>query len=197
MAAQTSKTNEQQNQPSKGQEVTRGSRQQGGSSRRSGYGLALPLTPAGFFRMNPFSIMRRMSEEFDRIFGGPDFEQGEGVWVPAIEVTQRDNNLVVRAELPGLNRDHVKVEINDGAIVIQGERKREHEEAKGGVRVNERHYGRFYRAIPLPESVKADEARARFENGVLEITVPVEEQEKSREIPIQESSPGAPSEKAA
>lgn len=189
MATQSTKSGEQQNQPTQGQAVTRGSQQQGGSSRQ--YALGIPLTPADFFRMNPFSLMRRMAEELDRAVGDATGERGERPWVPAIEVTQREGNYVVRAELPGLKPDDVKLEVTDDAIVIQGERKSEQEETKSGVRVTERRYGRFYRAIPLPEGAKADDARARFDNGVLEITVPTEEQRSGRrEIPIEGSSSG-------
>jgi HSP20 family protein len=85
----------------------------------------------------------------------------------------------------------VKLEITDDAIVIQGERKIEREENRGGMHVTERQYGRFYRAIPLPEGAKAEEARARYESGVLEVIVPTEEQRsKTREIPIQGGSSG-------
>src|SRR6185295_1138195 len=90
---------------------------------------------------------------------------------------------------PGLHPDDVKLEITDDAIVLEGERKGEREENKGGLHVTERRYGRFYRAIPLPEGAKTDDARAKFENGVLEVTVPIELlKSKRREIPIQGGS---------
>ena len=197
MATQTTK-NSEQNQQQQEKAMTQRSQQQGGSLRRGGYALGFPLTPVDFFRMNPFSLMRMMTQEFDRAFGeSPGRGQSESMWSPAIEVTQREGNYVVRAELPGLNPDNVKVEIVDDAIVIQGERKVEHEETKHGMHVTERRYGRFYRAIPLPEGAKVDEARARFEDGVLELTVPAEEQRSSRrEIPIQGSSSGSSAEKS-
>ena len=165
--------------------MTRSSQQQR-SSPSSGYLLPY-LTPADIFRMNPFSLMRRMSEELDRAFGeSNEREQRERTWTPAVEVMQREGNFVVRAELPGLNQEDVKLEITDDAIVLEGERKDEREENKGGLHVTERRYGRFYRAIPLPEGAKTDDARAKFENGVLEVTVPTEEpKSKRREIPIQ------------
>jgi HSP20 family protein len=192
MATQTNK-NAEQGQQQQGQSMTRDPQQQMGSPRRGGgYALGLPLTPAEFLRMNPFSLMRRMTEELDRAFGGSDGgDQVERAWAPVIEVMQRDKNYVVRAEIPGLNPNDVKLEITDDAITIQGERKFEKEENKGGIHVTERRYGRFYRAIPLPEGAKAEEAQARYENGVLEVIVPTEGQRsKSREIPIQASSSG-------
>lgn len=189
MATQ-SRTNEQQNQPAQGQSVTRGSQQRGVPMRRGGFALGLPITPTEFFRMSPFALMRRMSEEIDRLVseeGGR--EQAERAWAPVVEVSQQDGNYTVRAELPGLKPDDVKLEITDDAIVLEGERKEAHEGTKGGVHLSERRYGRFYRAIPLPEGAKTDQAKARFENGVLEVTVPTEEpKSKRREIPIEGSA---------
>jgi HSP20 family protein len=212
MATQTTTSTEQQNQPTQGQVTTRGSQQQGALSRRRGYAPGLPFMPAEFFRMNPFSLMRRMTEELDRaLTESTGREQGERTWSPAVDVTQREGNYMIRAEVPGVPPDAIKLEVMDDMIVIQGERKAEHEETRGGIHVTERRYGSFYRAIPLPEGAKPDEARARYENGVLEITVPTEEQRsKPREIPIQQGSqasqatmgtsagnPGASSESAA
>jgi HSP20 family protein len=86
----------------------------------------------------------------------------------------------------------VKLEVTDEAIVIQGERKVEHEETKDGVHLTECRYGQFLRSIPLPDGARIDEARAKFENGILEVTVPLQEQQnKRREIPIEASTASA------
>lgn len=151
--AQTSQQQNPQQQP-QGQESTRSS-QQAPQTRRGGYPLGFVLTPGDVFRMTPFSLMRRMTEEIDRIFG----ELGQGgrgnveeiAWSPRIEVTEEDGKYVIKAELAGVNPEDVKLEITDDSIVLQGERKVEREEDKGGVHVSERHYGRFFRRIPLPE----------------------------------------------
>jgi len=131
-----------------------------------------------------------MSEELDRVLGeSNDRGRRERTWALAIDLMQREGNLVVRAELPGLKPEDVKLEITDDAIVLQGERNDEREENRGGLHVTERRYGRFYRAIPLPDGAKTDDARAKFENGVLEITVPTQELKSNRrEIPIQDAS---------
>jgi HSP20 family protein len=153
--------------------------------------------------MTPFSLMRKMTEEMGRIFDEYAANRGNGkkaVWAPAVEVSERDNSLVVKAELPGLNPSDVKVEVTDEAIILQGERKDERDETKDGVHVTERHYGSFYRSIPLPEGADPEKASARFENGVLELTVPIQQQQKkSRVIPIEarSQSSGGKSEKAA
>ena len=111
-----------------------------------------------------------------------------------MEVSQQDGNYQVRAELPGINPSDVKLELTDEALIIEGERNAETHENKGGVQLTERQYGRFYRSIPLPEGAKGEEAKARFENGVLEVTVPVQEpKETRRQIPIESAAP-APAE---
>lgn len=185
MATQEMKTNEQQNQPSQGQQLERN------LVRGAGHPVGLAIAPADFFRMTPFALMRRMTDEMDRVIGEFGFSRGSEnpVWAPAIEVAERDGNYVVRAEIPGVKADEVKLEITDDEIVLQGERKNEREETKGDVHMTERQYGRFYRRLPLPEGARLDEARARFDNGVLEITVPLEEpKNKRREIKIEPAS---------
>ena len=145
------------------------------------------------FSFSPFSMMRRLSEEMDRAFSstfgltrgfGSVGEQGS--WAPAVEVRERSGNLEIIAELPGLNKDDVKVECTDEGIIIQGEKRRESESTEGGFHRSERTYGRFYRMIPLPEGAQTDKAKAEFKNGVLEIRVPApqQQQQKRRQIPV-------------
>jgi len=153
----------------------------------------LPLAPIDFFFMNPFSVMRKVTEEMDRAFAEVNTSNGgAAVWAPSIEVSQQNGQYVVRAELPGVKPEEVKVEILDDAVVLDGERKFKHEEDQGGVHRTEIRYGRFYRSIPLPEGAKVDQARAKFDNGVLEITVPVQEQQSNRKQ-IQVEGPSATS----
>jgi HSP20 family protein len=114
------------------------------------------------------------------------------MWSPAIEVSERGNNLVVCAELPGLNKDDVRVEATDDELIIEGERKQEYTGEEGGIRRTERRYGHFYRAIPLPENAKAEQANARFNNGVLEVTIPIDQQKSARRrIPLEGGTTGS------
>ncbi len=141
------------------------------------------------FSFDPFAMMRRLSEEMDRAFGssfGLSRGMGEsGIWAPPIEVREHDNNIEIQAELPGLNKEDVKVECNEEGIVIEGERRREEEKKEGGYFRTERSYGHFYRMIPLPDGADADKARAEFKNGVLQVTVPISESKRqSKRIPI-------------
>jgi HSP20 family protein len=181
---------------------SRGQGGQGGQGRglaRRGGGSAslFSLDPRDLLTATPFELMRRFSEEMDRMF--EDFglsAQGTGrgqagggsdvaTWTPAIEVFQRENDLVVRAELPGVDNGDVRVIVTDDGLIIEGERREQNEERGEGFYRSERVYGRFYRVIPLPEDVDTDQVRAQFNNGVLEITVPVpQRQERRREIPI-------------
>ena len=162
----------------------------GGFQRRRDWGLGGDL-----FSMSPFTLMRRLTEDMDRMFsgwGGQDFESG-GAWIPPVDVRESNGTLSISAELPGLNKEDVKVEVNDNALVIQGERKRESTEERGGVHRTERSYGSFYREIPLPEGAKLDQAKAEFHNGVLEVTVPIPQAQKStRQIPIEGGSERKP-----
>jgi HSP20 family protein len=136
------------------------------------------------FGWSPFALMREFSEEMDRMFGGAT--AGETMWSPAVDVQRTDGNLVITAELPGLKRDEVKVELTEDALVIEGERKREQKEEREGFYRSERSYGHFYRSIPLPEGAKADQAKAELNEGVLKVSIPVpESQKKARQIPIE------------
>jgi len=145
------------------------------------------VSPTDLFRANPFSLFRRMAAEFDRLTSSDLSNRGNEprTWMPAIEVEQREGNYIIRAELPGLKPDQVNVESTDEAIVISGERTDEHDVERGGMHVTELRYGQFYRSIPLPDGAKTDQIAARFNNGVLEITVPASQEASSGRRRIQ------------
>jgi HSP20 family protein len=108
----------------------------------------------------------------------------------AIEVVHRENELVVRIDLPSLSKDDIKVNVTEDAITIQGERKREHKEEREGVFRSERRYGSFSRVIPLPEGTMTDQAKASFKDGVLEVTMPAppEQVRRGRRLEISEGA---------
>jgi HSP20 family protein len=103
-----------------------------------------------------------------------------------VELFERGNNIVVRAELPGLNKDDVDVEVDDDALIIRGERHNDVEEEQEGYYRTERSYGSFYRAIPLPEGVDPNACNATFKDGVLEVTLqkPTQQQSKAKKINV-------------
>jgi HSP20 family protein len=188
MAGQDTTTNDQQTQ--QGQQVTRGQQQRDiGRPRPSSF----LVSPADFFRLGPFELLRRFSQEMDRSLSdasGTD-QPAMARWTPSIEVSEREGQYIVRVDLPGVKPDDVRLEITDDAVILEGERKDTRERDQGGVHVTERRYGRFYRVIPLPEGAKTDAAAARFDNGVLEIDIPVEQQKSQRrQIQIQSGSQG-------
>lgn len=112
------------------------------------------------------------------------------MWSPQVETFQRGDELVIRADLPGLKKDEVDVEVTDDAVVISGERRQESVEDREGFYRSERSYGSFCRAIPLPEGAIGDNAKANFKDGVLEITMPAPSREamRGRRIEIGEGS---------
>jgi HSP20 family protein len=152
-----------------------------------------PFLQDNWLTLSPFGMMRRFTDEMDRLFEG--FGQGRmerGQFLPNVDIFQRDGKLVVRADLPGMSKENVNVEITADAIVINGERKYEHEANEEGMYRCERSYGHFHREIPLPEGVKTENATAKFKDGVLEVTVdaPAEKSKNSRRIEIQEGEAG-------
>lgn len=146
---------------------------------------------------SPLRAMQRFADEMDRMLDDFGFarrwqgsrgfrETGAGIWAPEIEVLQRNNELTIRADLPGMKREEVAVEVTENAVTIQGERKRERQEEHEGTFRSERSYGSFYRSIPLPDGAMTDQAKASFRDGVLEITMPAPPASKGRRIEIAE-----------
>jgi HSP20 family protein len=119
--------------------------------------------------------------DFDRFFEGagaplfkrPEWYKNEFAWVPELEVVERDGYVTVRVDLPGLKKEEINVTVTDGFLTIEGERKHEVEEKEREWFHTERTYGRFIRTLTIPEGVTASAIVANFENGVLEITVPL------------------------
>ncbi len=113
-------------------------------------------------------------------------------WWPAIEGHVKDDTLVVRADLPGVDPQHVEVSLDGTELRIAGERKFEQHEDTKGSRYSEVRYGRFERTLTVPEGLDAEKMTARYTNGVLEITAPVAAARTPRKVPIEVSGPTAP-----
>lgn len=149
----------------------------------------------------PMVMMRKLSEEMDQYFGkliqGPLGQtRAAGTltqhWTPSVEIAQRGNEIVICADLPGLTRNDVKLQLFEDRLTIEGERTVEskHQDAQGYHRT-ERSYGRFFRTIPLPEGVDAQAAQASMRDGVLEIVVPLlHRQQQGVRLDIREAAEG-------
>jgi HSP20 family protein len=132
--------------------------------------------------------------EMNRLFNS-FFDEGSGVgehrrWAPAVDLVEREDSLVLKADLPGLSESDVQIEVRDNVLTISGERKAEHEDKQNGYVRVERSFGRFARALQLPQGVDPEGIAASFRNGVLEVTIPKPEERKARRIEIGSSRNG-------
>lgn len=148
----------------------------------------------------PFSQLHHMEREFDRFFGEmtarpwfglrwPDFlrlRKELEPQVPVIEVYEEKDDLVVKAELPGMEKENLDVKISEGVLTIRGERKEEEETREKGNYYSERYYGAFTRSIDIPRDLETEKATAKFKKGVLELRIPkTEEAKKTRKVAIE------------
>jgi HSP20 family protein len=149
----------------------------------------------GRWERDPFAALQRMSEEMDQLFdsffyGRPAARrqsQAPNLWAPEVEVCEEGNQLRVCVDLPGVSKDNVKIDVHEGVLTIQGERREERTEGgeQQGFRRSERRYGSFYRSIALPEGADAEQAQARMKEGVLEITIPMTPAKQPKRLQIQ------------
>ncbi|MBE0417644.1 MAG: Hsp20/alpha crystallin family protein [Coriobacteriia bacterium] len=130
-------------------------------------------------RWDPFGEMLRMQRDMDRIFsrmGGTEGRGGETAaavaWMPKIDVKSKGDDIVVRAELPGIDPDEVEIEVTDGVLTIKGERMAEEEREGEGWLIRESSYGTFERSMVLPEGVEPGSITAEYIDGILEVHVP-------------------------
>ena len=173
-----------------------------------------PGLMASAFMSDPFAFAQAMSREMDRLFdtfggtsqGGRNLStggsgrslqqqggRGQSYWTPPMEVFQRGHGMVVRADLPGISPDAVQIDVEDGVLTISGERRNANEDRQEGFYRSERSYGTFARSIALPEGVDEDQVNARYEHGVLEVTIPLpqEQRQRGRRVQIQSGAGGS------
>jgi HSP20 family protein len=140
-------------------------------------------------RWDPFEELRLMQHEMDRLFGrflgGEALSERKTLWMPSVESYIKDNKLVFKAELPGVDPKDLDVSITDRDLIIKGERKAEKDTKEENYTYQEISYGSFERHFVLPEGVKTDELKAKFSNGLLEITVPAPAIAKARKIEVE------------
>ena len=131
------------------------------------------------------TLQTEMNRVFDAFFGSRPGNGGTAQrWVPAMDLVEGKNDLVLRADLPGLSEDDVNIEVKDGVLTISGERKTEEKKEDEGYYRVERAFGSFHRSLTLPEGVDADRVSADFDNGVLEVRIPKPEERKPHRVQI-------------
>jgi HSP20 family protein len=138
--------------------------------------------------LSPLSLRNEIDRLFDDFFTGldhpiatPGMRDMLEEFVPSVDMTDKDGEVEVTAELPGMTEDDVTVELNEDVLTLSGEKKEENEDEEEGRRYRESSYGSFVREIPLPSAVDGSKTEARFKNGVLRITLPkMEKEEDSR-----------------
>ena len=138
---------------------------------------------------NPFREIEQMERMMDETFGRPQIwrrlPEEEYVWSPTIEIYEKENNYIVRMELPGVNSEDVDISMSGDTLTVKGERKLPEEIKDEEYQLCEVCYGSFTRTLTLPEPVNAEKIEAKFENGVLNLRIPKAEEAKPKQIKIQ------------
>jgi len=126
---------------------------------------------------SPLRGLDPLAGDLDRLFDTVFSRNGRrssflGGWSPATDLVETDSSLILKADLPGLSRDDVNITVEENILTVSGERHQEHESSRDGYHHLERSFGKFSRSLRLPQGVSADDVRAEFDNGVLEVTIP-------------------------
>lgn len=141
-------------------------------------------------RLTPWDAFADMDAEFNRMFRGFGSRESsressrERQWLPAMDVSETDDAYIVEADVPGISKEDIAIEVVGNVVTIKGERKHEAGEEEKGYRRVERNYGSFERSFKVPDGFDAEAIEAKFENGVLSVTLPKREETKPRAIKI-------------
>jgi HSP20 family protein len=153
--------------------------------------MAWELTTWKPFReLAPFKDFERMRREMDRLwdsfFEGGLRKRTEGAedWHPSLDIAETKNEIVVKAEVPGMDPKDIDISLSDGMLTVKGEKKQEKEEKEADYHLIERSYGAFTRSVQLPKEVQSDKISASYKNGILKINLPKSEEAKKKEIKI-------------
>ena len=137
---------------------------------------------------SPFEGLTKWFDDIDTwVDTGFFTDMPDTMWRPAIDIEEKDGKFMVRADLPGMKKDDIHIELHNGYLTLRGERKSEHKEKKGGYERFERTYGSFVRTLCVPEGVTEKDIHANYKDGVLELTIPVPKvvEPKTTEIKIE------------
>jgi HSP20 family protein len=139
-------------------------------------------------RWEPFRDLVTIQNRLNRIFGDPTActnAEEVGTWAPPVDVIEEPDRLVFRAEIPGVSKDDIDVKVENGTLLLRGEKKQVSEKENDTVHRVERFYGSFTRSFTLPSNLDAGKIEARYKDGVLELVIPKVEEAKPRKIAIQ------------
>ncbi len=141
-------------------------------------------------RWDPFQQIAQLQRELDRTFRHlpSDGNGRQAGWMPAVDVEQTDDSIVLKMDLPGMRREDVSIEAKNQTLIVTGERRQEREEKHEGYYNRERVFGRFSRTFMLPEGVAADDIEATFHDGVLTVRLPRPREEQPKSIEIKPES---------
>ena len=141
-------------------------------------------------RHDPFRDLRSLQDEVNRLFSTSlsrsfgDENIASGAWNPSIDIYENKDQIVMEAELPGMNREDFHLTVENNVLTLRGERRFEKRSEQDNYHRVERAYGSFSRAFTLPQSVSAESAQAEYKNGVLRVTLPKREEVKARRIEV-------------
>ncbi|MDZ7330814.1 MAG: Hsp20/alpha crystallin family protein [candidate division KSB1 bacterium] len=131
------------------------------------------------------SFRREMDRMFDTFFGtSSEVAESTLAWYPSVDIKETKDDFVLTAEVPGINKDDIKISISENTLTIKGEKKEEKKEETENYHRLERRYGTFQRSFTLPTQVEDKKVKASYKDGVLTITLPKKEEVKPKEIPI-------------
>jgi len=137
---------------------------------------------------SPFDQLSSLRNEINRLFAygdeGSRNTEFFDLWSPALDLYEDKDNLVVKAELPGLKKEEIDISFHDGALHITGERKHEEENREAETYRSERFYGRFHRTLTLPKAVDVDKVKASYKDGILTVMLPKSEEAKPKQIAV-------------
>lgn len=142
---------------------------------------------ANLIRFEPMREMVRMSDAMDRLFDniyGRGWRDGDLFESPSVDMYQTENDIVVKASLPGMKADDIQISVVGDVLTLRGEVHTEEEINEASYHIRERRIGSFARSLPLPAAVQSDRAKAEFENGVLTLTLPKAEEMRPKTITV-------------
>lgn len=136
------------------------------------------------FEPSERSVFPNLFDEFFNDWSSRSLQETARTWTPAVDILEKDGNLILRAELPGINEKEIDLKLEGNVLTLRGERKLEDERESNNYHRIERFYGAFSRSFTLPETVDRDQIKADYKNGVLTVTIPQRPEVRPREIPV-------------